>query len=108
VLVMHAGVPVEFVERIHLQRVVGNRNRPQLDTTDVARDLPLVTVTPDPPCEPFQYHREYGTVTNPIQLLPGAYQVTASAIINGKRKSWSVGFDVSTCDFNPPVVVNFP
>src|SRR6185369_2658439 len=108
VLVMHAGVPLDFVERIHLQRVVGNRNKPQLDTTDVARDLPLVTVIPDPPCEPFQYHREYGTVSNPIQLLPGTYQVTASAIINGKHKNWSVGFDVTTCDFNPTVVVNFP
>ena len=40
--------------------------------------------------------------------LPGSYQVTASAIINGKRKSLTVGFDVSTCDFNPTVVVNFP
>jgi len=108
VLVMHAGVPLDFVERIHLQRVVGNRNKPLLDTTDIAQNLPLVTVIPDPPCEPFQYHREYGTVSNPIQLLPGVYQVTASATINGKRKSLSVGFNVDTCDFNPTVVINFP
>jgi len=66
-----------------------------------------VTVTPSAPCGPFQYHREYGTVSNPIQLLPGSYQITATAKINGKRKNLSVGFDVSTCDFNGTIVVNF-
>jgi len=107
VLVMHGGVPVPFVESIHLRRINANQNRPILDTTDQARDLPLVTVIPTGPCGPFQYHREYGTVSNPIQLLPGSYQVTVAAKINGKRKHLSVGFDVSTCDFNPTIVVNF-
>jgi len=78
-----------------------------LDTQDVAMNLPLVTVTPAAPCQPFQYHREYGTVSNPIQLLPGSYQVPVAAIIHGKRKSLTVGFNVDTCDFNPSVVVNF-
>ena len=107
VLVMQGGVPVPFVERIHLQRINANRNKPILDTQDVAQNLPLVTVVPSSPCGAFQYHREYGTVSNPIQLLPGSYQVTATAKINGKRKTLSVGFDVSTCDFNPTIVVNF-
>jgi hypothetical protein len=107
VLVMQGGVPVPFVERIHLQRINANRNKPILDTQDNAQNLSLVTVVPNAPCGPFQYHREYGTVSNLIQLLPGSYQVTASAIINGKRKSLSVGFDVTTCDFNPTIVVNF-
>jgi len=104
VLVMHAGIPVPHVERIHLQRINANRNRPRLDTQDNAMNLPLVTVIPAAPVEPFQYHREYGTVSNPIQLLPGAYQVTATAIINGKRRTLVVGFDVQTCDFNALVV----
>ena len=67
----------------------------------------VTTVVPAPPVEAFQYHREYGTVSNPIQLLPGAYQVTATAIINGKRRTLVVGFDVQTCDFNPTLVVDF-
>jgi hypothetical protein len=46
-------------------------------------------------------------VSNPIQLAPGSYQVTVTAIVNGKRTKKSVGFDVSTCDFNPTIVVNF-
>ncbi len=107
VLVMQNGIPVAQVEKIHLQRINANRNKSILDTQDVSSRLPLVTVIPSAPCAPFQYHREYGTVSNPIQLLPGSYQVTASAIINGKRKSLSVGFDVSTCDFNPTIVINF-
>ncbi len=107
VLVMQGGVPVPFVEKIQLQRINANRNKSQLDTQDVAQNLTLVTVTPTSPCGPFQYHREYGTVSNPIQLLPGSYQVTASATINGKRKSKTVGFNVNTCDFNPTIVINF-
>lgn len=107
VLVRAGGAPVAMVERIHLQRINANRNKKILDTTDNARDLPLQTVTPDAPCASFQYHREYGTVSNPIQLLPGSYQVTATAIVDGKRKSKTVGFDVTTCGFNPNIEVNF-
>ncbi len=96
-----------MVERIHLQRINANRNKKILDTTDNAKDLPLQSVTPAAPCAAFQYHREYGTVSNPIQLLPGSYQITATAIVNGKRTSKTVGFDVTTCGFNPNIVVNF-
>jgi len=107
VLVMQGGIPLALVEKIQLQRINANRNKGLLDTQDVAMNLPLVTVTPAAPCQPFQYHREYGTVSNPIQLLPGSYQVTVAAIIHGKRKSLTVGFNVDTCDFNPNIVVNF-
>ena len=108
VLVTQGGAPVPFVELIHLGRLGPSRGKDQLETHDVAHNLPLVTVTPTPPCQPFQYHREYGTITNPVQLLPGSYQVTASVIINGKHKTQTAAFDVSTCDFNPTVIVNFP
>jgi hypothetical protein len=108
VLVTEHGSPLGFVERIHLQRITSNRNKPQLDTVDNARNLPLVFVDLPAPCADFYYHREYGTVSNPIQLLPGSYQVTATATLsNGKRASKTVGFDVQTCDFNPTVVVDF-
>jgi hypothetical protein len=46
-------------------------------------------------------------VSNPIQLLPGSYRVTATAIIGGKRKKQTVGFSVATCDFNPTIIVGF-
>jgi hypothetical protein len=46
-------------------------------------------------------------VSNPIQLLPGSYQVTVTAIVNGKRETQVVAFNVDTCDFNPTVIVDF-
>ena len=107
VLVTASGVPFATVEKIHLQRLTANRNKKILDSTDVAMNLPLQTVTPAAPCTPFQFHREYATVSNPIQLAPGSYQVTATAVVGGKRKSKSVGFDVTTCDFNPTIMIDF-
>jgi hypothetical protein len=107
VLVTNGGVPLNMVKSIKLQRLGPNRNKNRLDTIDNARNLTLQTVTPAAPCGPFQYHREYGTVSNPIQLAPGSYVVTVQARIGGKNKQKTVGFDVSSCDFNPNIVVDF-
>jgi len=97
------------VESIRLNRINANRNKNNVDTVDNARNLPLQTFAypAGSACTPFQYHREYGTVGNPIQLLPGSYTVTATAVINGKRKTKTVAFDVATCDFNPTIFVDF-
>ena len=107
VLVTVNGIPVTMVKKIQIQRIGGNRNKKIVDTVDVAQNVPLMTVTPSAPCQPFQYHMEYGTVANPVQLLPGSYQVTATAVVNGKNKSKTVSFDVGTCDFNPNIVIDF-
>ncbi|MBI2843864.1 MAG: choice-of-anchor D domain-containing protein [Armatimonadetes bacterium] len=109
VLVTAGGVPVTTVEKLQIQRINANRNRPQLDTVDVSRNLPLVAVVPSPPCLPFQYHKEYGTVSNPIQLLPGSYQVTATVRLGGtgKPSTKTVGFDTNTCTFNQTIVIDF-
>ncbi len=107
VLVTAGGVPLATVEQIKIQRINANRNKPLLDTVDTSKNLALQTVVPPSPCAPFQYHKEYGTVSNPIQLLPGSYQVTVTAIVAGHRVSRTVGFDVGTCDFNGTITVNF-
>ena len=107
VLVRVQGAPVPVVEKIQLLRINANRKRKSLDTTEVALQVALQTVIPAAPCPAFQFHREYGTVGNPIQLLPGSYQVSATAIVNGKRVSRTVGFSVDTCGFNPTVVIDF-
>ncbi len=107
VLVTQSGTPLLSVEQIKIQRTNGNRNRKIVDTIDVSKNLDLQTVTQDPPCATFQFHREYGTVSNPIQLLPGDYTITATAIINGKRKSKTVGFNVDTCGFNQNIEIKF-
>lgn len=107
VLVTVGGNPVPMVAKIQLQRINANRNKKILDTQDVVRNAALMTVQPAPPCPEFQFHREYGTVSNPVQLLPGSYQVTASVVVNGKRMTKTVGFNVDTCDFNPNIVIDF-
>ena len=106
-LVTIGGVPAAKVEKIQIQRITGNRNRPQLNTVDVSQNLTPVSVTPAAPCAAFTYHKEYSTVANDMQLLPGSYQVTASVTVNGKRLDKTVGFDVTACDFNPSIVINF-
>jgi hypothetical protein len=46
-------------------------------------------------------------VSNPIQLLPGSYEVTVTAIVGGRRVHKTVAFDVDTCGFNSSIVVDF-
>lgn len=109
VIATAGGVPLDTVEKIMLLRINANRNRTaaELDTVDNTMDPQLQTVTPTPPCPEFSFLREYGTVSNPIQLLPGFYQVSVTARINGKRETKMVGFNVDTCDFNPNIKVEF-
>jgi len=106
VLVVNAlGAPMPLVEKLQLLRAVGNVRRPDLVSVDQAKDLVPVTVTPTLPCPPFTFHREYGTIDNAVQLLPGSYKLTATAVVGGKRKSKTVGFDVATCDFHPTIII---
>jgi hypothetical protein len=102
-----APAPSGSVEKLQLARISGNKNSQIVDTVSVAKDLPLTTVPASGACAAFQYHREYGTVANPSMLMPGSYRVTVTAVVNGKRQNKTVAFDVSTCDFNPTVVVDF-
>jgi hypothetical protein len=110
VLVTSNGVPLATVEQIHLQRLTANRNKNRLDSQDVAKNLALQTIDPDGGgiCPQIQFHREYGGLSNPIQLAPGSYVVTVTGIVNGRRFKKTVGFDVQTCDFNQNVVVDLP
>ncbi len=109
VLVRYQGVPVSLVEKLQLQRITGNRNGkvPNVDSIESLQNARLVSVTPAQPCASFQYHREYGTVSNPNQLLTGNYQVTATILVGRKRLTRTVAFSVATCDFNPQVIVEF-
>ena len=107
VLVTAGGAPVASVDKLMLKRVNSNRNKDRVDTIDVAQDAPLQSVTPAAPCASFQFHREYGTVSNPIQLLPGSYLVTVNTKIAGKMQSKTVAFDVGTCGFDATIVVDF-
>ena len=99
-----------LVEKLMLQRITGNRNgkAPNVDSIEslVSVTLPPA-VAPASPCTPFSFHREFGTVSNPVQLLTGDYQVTATVTVGKKRQTRTVAFSVTTCDFNPQVFIEF-
>jgi len=110
VLVTEGGVPVASVEKIQLQRITGNRRKKRvLQSVGTVQDVALQTVTPAAPCPAFQYHYEWSTVDNPIQLLTGSYRVTATirSAVTGHRETKTVGFDLTACDFNANVTVEF-
>jgi photosystem II stability/assembly factor-like uncharacterized protein len=109
VLVRAGGVPVDEVEKIQLLRINANRNREAagFDSLDVLLDAELQAVTPSAPCEPFSFQREYGAETNPVQLLPGFYQVSVTVRLGGRRETKIVGFNLDVCDFNDDIVVDF-
>lgn len=104
VLVTAGGVPLASVDDIQLHRLGSNRKAISID--DV-KNAPLQTVTQAAPCASFQFQREWGGVTNPIQLTAGDYQVTVSARVNGRKASKTVSFTLGTCDFNQNIVVPF-
>ena len=105
-----AGVPYALVKQIQVHRIVGQRQKVLVDTASVSKNLPLSTFTPTSPCPQIRYHKELGTVSNPIMLAPGSYTVTATVVsaTTGKNAKKTVAFDVQTCTFNPNIVIVIP
>ena len=104
VLVTAGGVPLASVDKIELHRLESNRKSISIDNVN---DAPLQTVTQTAPCASFQFQREWGGVTNPIQLTAGDYQITVDATVDNKRVSQTVSFTLGTCSFNQNIVVAF-
>jgi hypothetical protein len=109
VLVRVGGVPAAVVDKILIQRLTANRNRNIVDTVGTFLNLPVLSFTPaaGTACVPFQFHKEFGTVTNGSMLAPGSYTVTATVTVNKKKVTKTVAFDAQTCTFNPTVVIDF-
>jgi hypothetical protein len=102
VLVTLGGVPVSSVDRIQLIQVSTNT------VIDNVFNAKLKTITPTiATCSPFQFQREYGTVSDPKPLAPGSYQVKVTLTVAGKQLVKTVTFNDNTCGFAHPVVVAF-
>jgi hypothetical protein len=102
VLVTLGGVPVSTVDRIQLIQVSTNT------VIDNVVNATLKTITPKiAKCAPFQFQREYGTVSDPKALAPGTYQVKVTLTIAGKQQVKTVTFTDNSCGFAHPVVVAF-
>jgi hypothetical protein len=75
---------------------------------DEVKKVPLQTVTASgAACRSFQFHREYGAISNSGQLVPGVYRLKVEAIIGGKEVRKETWFQVDTCGFNGTIVVDF-
>jgi hypothetical protein len=107
VLVTQGGVPMAQVHEIELKRLWGFLGLKK--EIDEVKNVSLQTVTPTPgtACGGFQFHREWGGVTNPDQLPPGIYQLKVEAKIGGSEVRKKVYFSVDTCGFNGTIVVDF-
>jgi hypothetical protein len=106
VLVTAGGVPLPTVDRIQLHRLTSNRLGISVDN---AVNVPLQAVNQAAPCASFNYHREWGGASNPIQLTAGDYQITVNATVpGGKKATKTVSFTLNTCSFNQNIVVDFP
>jgi ASPM-SPD-2-Hydin domain-containing protein/HYDIN/CFA65/VesB family protein len=104
VLVTAGGVPLTSVDKIQLHRLNSNRKAISIDSVN---DAPLQTVTQTAPCASFQFQREWGGVTNPIQLTAGDYQITVDATVDNKKVSKTVSFTLDTCSFDQNIMVAF-
>jgi len=107
VLVTQGGVPMTQVHEIELKRFGGEFGFAK--ETDEVKNVPLqtVTATPGTACASFQFHREYGSVSDPTQLVPGVYQLKVEAIIAGKEERKTIWFSVDTCGFDGTIVIDF-
>jgi hypothetical protein len=96
------------VHEIELKRVHGGwfGFSKEVDEIDNAL-LHSFTPTAGTACAPFQFHREYGGVSNQPQLVPGVYRLKVEAIVAGKEVRKTVWFNVDTCGFNGTIVVDF-
>lgn len=102
VLVTLAGIPVSTVDRIQLIQVSSGT------IVDSVSNVTLKTVTPKiAACTPFQFHREYGTVSDSKALAPGSYQVKVTLTVAGKQQTKTATFTDNSCGFAHPVVVAF-
>jgi hypothetical protein len=108
VLVTQGGVPVPVAHEISLTRYWGKWFGFSKKVEEV-ENAPLqnVPATPGTACAPLQFHREYGGVSNPNQLIPGVYKLKVEVKIAGKEVSKTIWFNVDTCGFNGTIVVEF-
>lgn len=101
------GVALPLADRITLYKIESLGPPLSLTSIESVTNKPLINVPATPPCPAFSFHREWGGITNPIQLPPGDYLIEARATINGSQEIYKLNFTVGVCDFLPDLVINF-
>ncbi len=105
VLVTHGGVPLATVDKIYLKRVKKKQTKgTPVTVQETIQNVALQSVAA--PCQAFQFHREWGGATNPVQLLTGDYQLQITTKIAGHKVVKVASFSVDTCNFNQTIVID--
>ncbi len=108
VLVTQGGVPMPEVHEIELKLIHGGWFGFRKEVDEVKKvPLQTVTATSGTACASYRFHREYGGVSHPKQLVPGVYQLKVEAIVGGKEVEKKTWFQVETCGFDGTIVVDF-
>ena len=108
VLVTQGGVPMPEVHEIELKLIHGGWFGFRKEVDEVKKvPLQTVTATAGTACASFLFHREYGAVSNPKQLVPGVYRLKIEAVVGGKEVEKKTWFKVDTCGFNGTIEVDF-
>jgi hypothetical protein len=107
VLVTSGGTPVPIVQRFRLWSVISKDEDEPLLLLQKTKNVTLQTVSGASPCPSFQYHIEYGTVANPIQLKPGNYRLDVKIKVGKKTKVKRIKVNLGTCDFDQMITVAF-
>jgi len=108
ILVTLGGVPVAGpVKRILLQEAFGPEQQFGIFTLRTVKKATLQTVTGVAPCPTFQFHAEFGGVSNPIQLKDGTYRVKVELKVGKKLMKKVVRVNMDECTFTQNVVVAF-
>lgn len=100
------GVPVPVLDNVRLFRIDSFGPPLQLFTIESVPNVAVQTVLPTPPCPGFDFHREWGGVTNPVALAPGNYLVEVKVTVNGQQQTHKLQFNVNTCDFRADLVID--
>jgi len=101
VLVTLNDVPFPEVEHLELYFVhYPDTVNETLAIVTLEHFMPLLSEPAAPPCDAFEYHREWGAADDPDRILqPGTYQLNATIYDGGLHKTKVARFTLDTCTF---------
>jgi hypothetical protein len=107
VLVTRGGVPVAKVTKIQLQTELAPEQWKVIFAVSTVKNALLKTITGAAPCPTFQFHAEWGGVSNPRALKLGVYRIRVTLKVGNTLRHRVRRFTMDECSFTPNIVVAF-
>ena len=107
VLVTRRGVPVAKVKKIQLQTELAPEQWKAIFAVSTVKNALLQTITGAAPCPTFQFHAEWGGVSNPRALKLGVYRIRVTLKVGNTLRHRVRRFTMDECSFTPNIVVAF-